>query len=69
MSKETYKRGQWMVDRDIKWNINSVERDQNLLWEACLEVLVKLGNVMELINVIVFEKLPYPLILGVFFIT
>ena len=58
-----------MVDRDIKWNINSVGRDQNPLWGACPEVIVKLGNVMEPINVFVFEKLPYPLILGVPFIT
>ena len=69
MSKETYEKGQWMVDRDIKWNINSVGRDQNPLWGACPEVIVKLGNVMEPINVFVFEKLPYPLILGVPFIT
>jgi hypothetical protein len=69
MSKKTYERGQWMVNCDIKWNINSVGKDQNPLWRACPEVIVKLGNVMEPINVFVFENLPYPLILGVPFIT
>jgi hypothetical protein len=54
-----------MVDCDI----NFVGTDQNPLWEACPKLIVKLGNVMEPINVFVFEKLPYPLILGVPFIT
>jgi hypothetical protein len=68
MSKELYKRGQWMVDRDIKWNINSVGRKENPIWGACPEVMMKIGNIVEPINVLVFERLPYPLILGVPFI-
>jgi hypothetical protein len=58
-----------MVDRDIKWNINYVGRKENLIWVAYPEVMVKIGNIVEPINVFVFEKLPYPLILGVPFIT
>jgi hypothetical protein len=50
MSKELYERGQWMVDRDIKWNINSVGRKENPIWTACPEVMVKIGNIVEPIN-------------------
>jgi hypothetical protein len=69
MSKDTYMKGQWMIDCDIKWNVNSVGTRTNPLWGACPEIMIKLGNVVEAINVFVFEKLPYPLILGVPFIT
>ena len=69
MSKDTYMKGQWMIDCDIKWNVNSVGTRTNPLWGACPDIMVKLGNVVEAINVFVFEKLPYPLILGVPFIT
>jgi hypothetical protein len=69
MSKELYERGQWMIDRDIKWNINSVGRKENPIWRAYPWIMVKIGNIVEPINVFVFEKLPYPLILGVPFIT
>jgi len=58
-----------MIDCDIKWNVNSVGTRTNPLWGACPEVMIKLGNVVEAINVFVFEKLPYPIILGVPFIT
>jgi hypothetical protein len=69
MSKETYLRGQWMVDRDIKWNVNVVGANRNPLWGACPEITFKLGHIEEVINVFVFETLPYPLILGIPFIT
>jgi hypothetical protein len=58
-----------MVDRDIKWNINFVGRKENPILGACLEVMVEIGNIVEPINVFVFKKLPYPLILEVPFIT
>jgi hypothetical protein len=69
MSKELYEKGQWMVDRDIKWNINSIGRKENPIWGACPEVMVKIGNIVEHINVFVFKNPPYPLILRVPFIT
>jgi hypothetical protein len=58
-----------MVDQDIKWNINSICQKDNPIWGACPEVMVKIGSIVESMNVFVFEKLPYPLILGVIFIT
>jgi hypothetical protein len=69
MSKETYLRGQWMIDRDIKWNVNTVGANKNPLWGACPEIIIKLGHIEEAINVFVFETLPYPVILGIPFIT
>ena len=69
MSKDIYMKGNWMIDKDIKWNINSIGRRTNPLWGACPEVMIKLGNVVEGINVFVFETLPYPIILGISFIT
>jgi hypothetical protein len=58
-----------MVDRDIKRNINFVCWMENPIWGACSKVMMKIANIVEPINVFVFEKLPYPLILGVSFIT
>ncbi|CAM6107515.1 unnamed protein product [Calypogeia fissa] len=69
MSKEVYKEGQWMVDKDIKWGVKSVNATKNDLWGACPGVKVKLGHVVESINIFVHDSLPYPLILGQPFIT
>jgi hypothetical protein len=56
------------VDSDIKWNINFIGWKENPIWGACLELMVKIGDIVKPINVFFFEKLPYPLILGVPFI-
>jgi hypothetical protein len=69
MSKEVFKEGQWMVDRDIRWGVKSVNATKNDLWGACPGVKVKLGHVVEPINIFVHDNLPYPLILGQPFIT
>jgi hypothetical protein len=39
------------------------------LWGACLDIKVKIGNVVEPINIFVHETLPYPVLLGQPFIT
>jgi hypothetical protein len=69
MSKRIYQEGQWKVDRDIEWKVNSVNRTKNALWGACPDVKIKIGNVIEPINIFVHETLPYPVILGQPFIT
>lgn len=69
MSKEIFKEGQWMVDRDIQWGVRSVNATKNDLWGACPGVKIKLGHVVEPINIFVHDNLPYPLILGQPFIT
>jgi hypothetical protein len=69
MSKRLYEEGKWIVDRDIQWKINGVNADRNALWGACPDVKVKIGNVIEPINIFVHEQLPYPIILGQPFIT
>ncbi len=58
-----------MVDRDIKWNINLVGQIDSPIWGAWPNIMLKLRNIVEPINVFVFEKLPYLLILEVPFIT
>ena len=42
---------------------------KNSLWGACPDVKLKVGNVVEDINVFVHESLPYSLLLGQPFIT
>ncbi len=69
MSRELYNQGRWKVDRDIQWKVKSVNANQNSLWGACPDVKLKLGNVVEDINVFVHDSLPYPLLLGQPFIT
>ena len=69
MSKKIYQEGQWKVDRDIDWKVNSVNRTKNALWGACPDVRIKIGNIIEPINIFVHETLPYPIILGQPFIT
>ncbi|CAM6082235.1 unnamed protein product [Calypogeia fissa] len=69
MTREVYDKGKWVIDCDIKWNVNSVNAMKNILWGACLDVKVKKGNVVEPINIFVHNNLPYPLILGQPFIT
>ena len=69
MSKKIFQEGQWKVDRDIDWKVNSVNRTRNALWGACPDVKIKIGNVIEPINIFVHETLPYPVILGQPFIT
>ena len=69
MSKELYNQGRWKVDRDIQWKVKSVNSNQNSLWGACPDVKLKVGNVVEDINVFVHDSLPYPLLLGQPFIT
>ncbi len=69
VSKKIYQEGQWKVDRDIDWKVNSVNRTRNALWGACPDVKIKIGNIIEPINIFVHETLPYPVILGQPFIT
>ena len=69
MSKELYNQGKWKVDRDIQWKVKSVNASKNSLWGACPDVKLKVGNVVEDINVFVHESLPYSLLLGQPFIT
>jgi hypothetical protein len=69
MSKELYNQGRWKVDRDIQWKVKSVNASKNSLWGACPDVKLKVGNVVEDINVFVHESLPYSLLLGQPFIT
>ena len=69
MSKKIFQEGQWKVDCDIDWKVNSVNRTRNALWGACPDVKIKIGNVIEPINIFVHETLPYPVILGQPFIT
>jgi Protein of unknown function (DUF4100) len=69
MAKTVYDEGQWMVDRDIQWKVNSVNSTKNVLWGACPDVKIKIGNVIEPVNIFVHDNLPYPVILGQPFIT
>jgi hypothetical protein len=69
VSKKVYEEGQWFIDRDIDWKVNSVNRTRNALWGACPDIKVKIGNVVEPINIFVHETLPYPVLLGQPFIT
>ncbi|CAM6091095.1 unnamed protein product [Calypogeia fissa] len=69
MTKEVYDKGKWAVDCDIKWNLNSINAMRNVLWGACPDIKIKIGNVIEPINIFVHNNLPYPLILGQPFIT
>ena len=69
MSRELYNQGRWKVDRDIQWKVKSVNANHNSLWGACPDVKLKIGNVLEEINVFVHDSLPYPLLLGQPFIT
>jgi hypothetical protein len=69
MSKKTYDAGQWAIDRDIQWRINGVTEAHTTLWGACPNVKIKIGNVLEPINIFVHDTLPYPVILGQPFIT
>ena len=69
MSRRLYEAGQWIVDRDIQWKVNSVNATKNVLWGACPDVRVKVGNVIEPVNIFVHDSLPYPVILGQPFIT
>ena len=69
MSKELYNQGKWKVDRDIQWKVKSVNASKNSLWGACPDMKLKVGNVVEDINVFVHESLPYSLLLGQPFIT
>ncbi|CAM6104223.1 unnamed protein product [Calypogeia fissa] len=69
MTREVYDKGKGVIDCDIKWNVNSVNAMKNVLRGACLDVKVKIGNVVEPINIFVLNNLPYPLILGQPFIT
>jgi hypothetical protein len=64
MSKRIYQEGQWKVDCDIKLKVNSVNRTKNALWGACSDVKIKIGNVIEPVNIFIHETLPYPVILG-----
>ncbi|CAM6127397.1 unnamed protein product [Calypogeia fissa] len=47
MSKEVYKEGGWMIDRDINWKVNLINSTKNPLFGACPDVKVKFGNVVE----------------------
>jgi hypothetical protein len=64
VSKKVYEKSQWFIDWDIDWKVNSVNRTMNALWGACLDVKVKIGNVIEPINIFVHETMPYPDLLG-----
>ncbi|WP_217562731.1 hypothetical protein, partial [Streptomyces sp. GbtcB6] len=57
------------VGRDIQWRVKSVSSNKNSLWGACPDVKLKVGNVVEEINVFVHESLPCSLLLGKPFIT
>lgn len=69
MSKKTYDAGQWANDRDIQWQINGVTKAHTTLWGACSDLKIKIGNMMEPINIFVHDVFPYPMILGQPFIT
>ncbi len=69
MSMKLYTEGQWKVDRDIKWGIKAVNTTNSGLWGACPGVKIKIGNIVEPINVFVSGSLPYDLLLGQPFIT
>ncbi len=69
MSRSIYELGQWMVDCDTQWSVNSINRAKNTLWGGCPGVPVKVGNVIEPTNIFVHESLPYDLILGQPYIT
>jgi hypothetical protein len=46
-----------------------VNATKNALWGACPDVKIKVGNVIEPVNIFVHDNLPYPVILGQPFIT
>jgi hypothetical protein len=68
MSTKLYEEGQWMIDRDLDWKINGIS-SRSTVWGACPNVKVKMGNVIEPINIFVYEHLPHSIILGQPFIT
>ena len=69
MSFKLYKEGKWKVDRDIRWGVKAVNATSSGLWGACPGVKVKIGNVIEPMNMFVQVDLPYDLLLGQPFIT
>lgn len=69
MSYEVYKSGGWPVDTNCGWEVNSVNDTGQNLWGACARVMIRIGDLIEPINIFVHTTLPYSLILGQPFIT
>ena len=69
ISKSIYEQGQWAVDRHNGWGVRSVNAEKNNFWGACPGVKIRIGDIVEPINLFVHESLPMQMILGQPFIT
>jgi hypothetical protein len=53
MSMAVYRSGGWPVERECGWEVNSVNDTDKKLWGACAQVMVRIGNLVEPVNIFV----------------